>query len=150
MPVFLELMILPALAAGLVAFGITNLLELSWQARVVLSLIVLALGYAISRWVHSQRKAAAGLRAVAQSSPVLTSSVRTPLAPLVFPLGDGPPITLQDGRILIRQSPEYLIDLCRDLMRVQIERVTAPYIGKWMIFIGRVDDVSNLTHQSPI
>ena len=48
MPFFLEKMILPALTAVLVAFGVTNPLALSWQARLVASVIVLAIGFAVS------------------------------------------------------------------------------------------------------
>jgi hypothetical protein len=71
MPVFLERMILPALAAVLVIFGVTNPLDLRWEVRVIASLCVLALGYEAALLVHrfNERKAALKAEASQPADP---------------------------------------------------------------------------------
>lgn len=120
MPIFLERMILPALAAILVVFGVTNPLDLGWQVRLALSAIVLATGYGLAWSLHRHNRNMAAHRH------------------LVPPL---PPITLPDGRVLIRESPSRIMRLCGKLMRVEIDRVTAPYVGKWIKVAGKIEDI---------
>jgi hypothetical protein len=82
MPIFLEKMILPALAAVLVAAGVTNPLGLSLPTRVLASVIVLAVGFWIASGLHRQNR---GSVTPGGASPTPESQgTETPAGPLEY------------------------------------------------------------------
>ena len=115
MPIFLERMILPALAALLIILAVTNPLDLSPMVRVIGALAVLAIGCYLAFLVrnHNDEKAK-GKRDTTIGS---------------------------DGRIFIKHPPLYLLYLCKDITAVEASRLMKPYFGKWLYVSGRLDDV---------
>ena len=121
MPVFLERMILPVLAAILVIVAVTNPLQLGWQVRVFGSLALLAISYLVARMVHS-------------GYPKLTSPAPVPAVV---------PTMVEAERQFVHIGADDLMAMCRGHTRIQIEQLTNPYIGKWMKVEGSLDDVSD-------
>jgi hypothetical protein len=46
-----------------------------------------------------------------------------------------------EERVFVDTTPEYLMGLLKDRPRVQGNKLTAPYIGKWLRLAGTVDDI---------
>jgi hypothetical protein len=124
MPIFLERVVLSAIATIVAAIFITllltfldskNLIDISWQIRGAVVAVMLAIGSGVAWWLYRH------------------DQFRAPQT--------GPPITLPDGRVLIRQPPTSLMALCKNLMGVEAERKTDSYVGHWLKVTGYVHDI---------
>jgi hypothetical protein len=134
MLVFLELIasqVIALLLGGVIVvilpglLGAKDFLDLSRYEIVGLLLALFVVGWVVSWVIHRLRTAPKPQR----TAPKPQESV--------------PPIKPPDSRVIIEQAPEHLIAMCPDnLLDVELDRVIAPYLGKWIYVVGNVRQVS--------
>jgi hypothetical protein len=131
--VFLERFVLGALATTAVALALTNPMGWEPKLRVFGTLIVCVLAGIAAYFAHRVNHGKTASTATTQNPvPPAAPSLNTPEAHAL-------PATLPDARILIRQSPESLVSMCKNLTGIESSRRMEPYIGKWIQVIGNLD-----------
>jgi hypothetical protein len=135
-PIFLERIILPALATLLIMVAVSNQFSRSVQDRIKGSVLVLALSYAVSWTLHQYNRKKVLISSTGNGHKTATLLRPEPISPATVPA------TGSDGRIIFTIRPEQLIKMCDGLITVEADRMMAPYVGKWINVAGSVNDVT--------
>ena len=106
---------------------VTGPLHFSWTQRFLSALgttiVAYGVGYTIHR--HNQKKAHT-------PQPAASSAKSEPQAPT----------TLPGGRILLSVGVEYLTGLYKGHTDLQADKLMEPFIGKWIKYSGRMENIS--------
>lgn len=140
MPEFLKLVILPTVSALVTAIvaGMLAPDAVSSQWRSIIVIGALGLGLGGSLWLYRQQRA----ERWALEGDI--SRQRSEKAPK--PEEAAAPITLPDGRIVVRETPAEILSRFKAMTQMERERAQVTYVGKWLSIEDNVSDVSQHTN----